>query len=265
MLANVPQEEQLIKDVAGVVYLAGSDTTVAAVTTYFMAALVHPDTQMRAQEELDRVVGRRRLPEFSDKADLPYLNAFMQECLRWLPVLPTGRSAVGFLGITGLKIVQVYHMQPPKMMSVAGISYPKALLFFLSNGRPDLVYLCQRSPTNFFAGDFFRILSLTLIPQHFLLSVTSSIYLMVPGKCAPMYQILESMPSASVDARVRGYTSLSRACSQLSRRYCTHLMLSVRGTAKARRLCQTFALPVACSLTCSRSHTSCVCEQTPMN
>lgn len=94
MLESVPQEEQLIKDLSGVVYLAGSDTTVAAVTTYFLAALVYPDTQMRAQEELDRVIGRRRLPEFTDKAELPYLNAFLCECLRWLPALPTGRSDI---------------------------------------------------------------------------------------------------------------------------------------------------------------------------
>jgi cytochrome P450 len=94
MLESAPEAEQQIKDIAGVIYLAGSDTTVAAVTSFFLAVLVCPDVQRRAQEELNRVVGRDRLPEFSDKADLPYLDALMRECLRWLPVLPIGLSAL---------------------------------------------------------------------------------------------------------------------------------------------------------------------------
>lgn len=94
MLESAPEAEQQIKDIAGIVYIAGSDTTVAAVTSFFLATLVYPDVQRKAQEELDRVVGRDRLPEFADKAELPYLDAIMRECLRWLPVLPTGRLAL---------------------------------------------------------------------------------------------------------------------------------------------------------------------------
>jgi cytochrome P450 len=91
MLESKSGSEQQIKDLAGIVYLAGSDTTVAAVTSFFLASLVYPDVQKKAQAELDRVIGRHRLPEFADKDDLPYLEAVMRECLRWLPVLPTGR------------------------------------------------------------------------------------------------------------------------------------------------------------------------------
>jgi hypothetical protein len=81
---------ELIKDVAGIVYLAGLDTTVSAVMSFFLAMVIYPDVQLRAQAELDSVVGRGRLPEFSDKKDLPYVNAVTSECLRWLPVLPMG-------------------------------------------------------------------------------------------------------------------------------------------------------------------------------
>jgi cytochrome P450 len=90
MLESAPQEEQMVKDLAGIVYLAGSDTTVAGVTSFFLASLVYPNIQTCAQQELDRVVGRHRLPDFADKADLPYLDALLRECLRWLPALPTG-------------------------------------------------------------------------------------------------------------------------------------------------------------------------------
>jgi cytochrome P450 len=82
--------EQVIKDLAGSLYLAGSDTTVSAVMSFFLAMIIYPDVQSRAQAELDAVVGRERLPEFDDKKHLPYVNAVMSECLRWLPVAPMG-------------------------------------------------------------------------------------------------------------------------------------------------------------------------------
>lgn len=43
---------------------------------------LHPEEQRRAQEEIDRVVGGDRLPEYSDRAHLPYTNALFKECMR---------------------------------------------------------------------------------------------------------------------------------------------------------------------------------------
>ena len=37
---------------------------------------------MKAQKELDAVVGQDRLPEFSDRTSLPYTNAILKEVLR---------------------------------------------------------------------------------------------------------------------------------------------------------------------------------------
>lgn len=90
MLKKSPHDENLAKEVAGTVYAAGSDTTVSSVTSYFLAMLIYPEVQRRAQEELDRVVGRQRFADFSDKAHLPYLEGVMRECFRWLPVVPVG-------------------------------------------------------------------------------------------------------------------------------------------------------------------------------
>jgi cytochrome P450 len=94
MLDSVLGDEQLVKDVAGVFYLAAHDTTVAAVTSFCLAVLVYPEVQKRVQEELDRVVGRSRLPEYSDKADLPYLDGVIRECFRWIPVVPQGECEI---------------------------------------------------------------------------------------------------------------------------------------------------------------------------
>jgi len=47
----------------------------------------------KAQAEIDRVVGRSRLPKFSDYDNLPYIRALVKEVLRWRPVAPAGKIA----------------------------------------------------------------------------------------------------------------------------------------------------------------------------
>lgn len=42
--------------------VAGSDTTGGVVQQFLYAMLLRPDIQKRAQEEIDRVIGRDRLP-----------------------------------------------------------------------------------------------------------------------------------------------------------------------------------------------------------
>ena len=56
--------------------------TWAAILTVTLAMLVHPEVQRKAQDELDRVVGLARLPAFSDRDSLPYLDCVIQECKR---------------------------------------------------------------------------------------------------------------------------------------------------------------------------------------
>ena len=59
----------------------------------------HPDVQHRAQAEIDRVVGRHRLPDFEDRASLPYVDAVLRETMRLHPVMPTSAPDldIGFL------------------------------------------------------------------------------------------------------------------------------------------------------------------------
>lgn len=52
--------------------------------------VLYPEVQTRAQQELDSVVGRDRLPEFTDSPSLPYINALIKELFRWNPVAPLG-------------------------------------------------------------------------------------------------------------------------------------------------------------------------------
>ena len=57
---------------------------------FFMAMLLYPDIQKKAQEELDSVIGRDRLPTFEDRPRLPFVDAVSKELLRWCPVAPVG-------------------------------------------------------------------------------------------------------------------------------------------------------------------------------
>jgi cytochrome P450 len=92
MLEEDPAQVEVIKDVTGQAYLAGIDTVYATIMSFFLAMLVYPDVQSRAQAEVDRVVGTNRLPELGDRKELPYVEGVVNECLRWLPVAPLGKS-----------------------------------------------------------------------------------------------------------------------------------------------------------------------------
>ncbi len=50
----------------------------------------YPEVQRKAQAELETVIGPHRLPGFSDRDSLPYVNALMKELLRWRSVVPIG-------------------------------------------------------------------------------------------------------------------------------------------------------------------------------
>ncbi|KAJ8503077.1 hypothetical protein ONZ45_g11173 [Pleurotus djamor] len=75
---------------AGTLYLAGSDTTAITMLWFMQAMLLHPSVQFAAQEELDRVVGKSRMPTFGDFDNLSYIQAIVKEVLRWRPVPPLG-------------------------------------------------------------------------------------------------------------------------------------------------------------------------------
>ncbi|PPQ90225.1 LOW QUALITY PROTEIN: hypothetical protein CVT25_012934 [Psilocybe cyanescens] len=82
------KEEDIIKNIAYTVYGAASDTTISASGTFFCQMALNPHIQKRAQEELDRVVGSKRLPTLDDRKSLPYLEAIYRELLRFKPPLP---------------------------------------------------------------------------------------------------------------------------------------------------------------------------------
>ncbi|KAJ6511711.1 cytochrome P450 [Mycena vulgaris] len=92
-LLNTPEsraQETIIKATAANMYAGGAGTTVAALGTFVLAMLMNPEAQVKAQAELDAVLGHGHLPDFTDEPALPYTSALLKEVLRWRPVTPLG-------------------------------------------------------------------------------------------------------------------------------------------------------------------------------
>ncbi|KAG9287572.1 hypothetical protein G9A89_019633 [Geosiphon pyriformis] len=70
--------------------MAGTDTLASAMTWLAAILATHPEIQAKAHEELDRVVGKSRLPDLNDEPSLPYIRALIKENLRWAPPAPLG-------------------------------------------------------------------------------------------------------------------------------------------------------------------------------
>ncbi|KZT37256.1 cytochrome P450 [Sistotremastrum suecicum HHB10207 ss-3] len=83
-----PEDDDITKYVAASIYFGGGDTNAAALITFILLMVLHPEIQQRAREELDRVVGTDRLPNIDDAENLPYVNALIKEVLRFHPVAP---------------------------------------------------------------------------------------------------------------------------------------------------------------------------------
>ncbi|TFK66639.1 cytochrome P450 [Pluteus cervinus] len=81
-------EERTARNCAAVAYAGGADTTVSSAQTFFLAMALYPEVQKQAQAEIDAVVGNQRLPDFSDRDSLPYINAIVKETMRWQNVTP---------------------------------------------------------------------------------------------------------------------------------------------------------------------------------
>ncbi|KAJ7577113.1 cytochrome P450 [Mycena floridula] len=81
-------DDEVIRKVGGTAYAGGSDTTVAAMGTFILSMIKNPRVVSAAQEELNRVVGKDRLPTFDD--ELPYIEAIVREIMRIHPVVPLG-------------------------------------------------------------------------------------------------------------------------------------------------------------------------------
>lgn len=100
-MIEIKEEEKLdhldMSILASAFMIGGVETT-ASIMQWFTALIpAYPHIQKRAQAELDRVVGRSRLPTLADEANLPYCHAIIKEVERchnpfWLGTPHTASS-----------------------------------------------------------------------------------------------------------------------------------------------------------------------------
>lgn len=60
------------------------------VTSFVLAMVLHPEVQTRGYKEIDELTHGLRLPTFSDKVNLPYVDCIVKELLRWATPAPYG-------------------------------------------------------------------------------------------------------------------------------------------------------------------------------
>ncbi|CAE6477754.1 unnamed protein product [Rhizoctonia solani] len=68
----------------------GSETSTMTLVWFVLATVLHPEVQAKVQQEIDTAIGSNRLPTFSDRPNLPYLERVLLEVLRWRPGIPLG-------------------------------------------------------------------------------------------------------------------------------------------------------------------------------
>ncbi|OSC99148.1 cytochrome P450 [Trametes coccinea BRFM310] len=96
-LRSCKSDEETDVAMYAAVSLAGGafDTMLSVVKTCLLAMILNPESQRKAQEEIDRVVGRRRLPTADDRPSLVFVEALFTEVLRWMPPIPLASRSIG--------------------------------------------------------------------------------------------------------------------------------------------------------------------------
>ena len=120
-----PISDAEIRDEVSTLFVAGHDTTSAALAWFWYCLAKNPDVEARIIEEVDRVVGNRTV-HFEDVAQLKYLEMTVKESMRLYP-------AAGYL----------FGRQAVENVELGGHIVPKGAWVFMSP------FVVHRDPNNY--------------------------------------------------------------------------------------------------------------------
>jgi len=117
-----------------IVLISPLTQTYSTLLVFLLAMVLHPEVQAKAQADIDRFIGKDRLPDFDDRSALPYLDAVLREILRWHPVAPLGPYTMPlcFTFISGIS--QASHIQQRPVTSIMAVLFPKVFALSIYRG-----------------------------------------------------------------------------------------------------------------------------------
>ncbi|XP_071837724.1 cytochrome P450 2F2-like [Apostichopus japonicus] len=79
-----------LKGVVANLFLGGLDSTATLLTWFILLLVKYQDVQKKAREEVNVIIGRERSPTLTDRDQMSYVNAFIQETHRFVSAAPLG-------------------------------------------------------------------------------------------------------------------------------------------------------------------------------
>ena len=91
-IQNLNSDDPIDLDAFAVVmtdlFVAGTETTSTLLNWTLLYLSIHKDIQKKCQEEIDHVIGSDRLPDITDRPQLVYIDAVLNEVLRAATIAP---------------------------------------------------------------------------------------------------------------------------------------------------------------------------------
>lgn len=78
--------------------------TASMLQVFILAMVLFPEVQKKAQRVIDVTVGTSRLPVWTDRPSLKYIDAVLRETLRWHPILPLCKMSLIFIQLGFVRI-----------------------------------------------------------------------------------------------------------------------------------------------------------------